>query len=126
MTKIQRYGIGVIAVTSVAVAVGVGAAATSDTPLGLTPGPYATASGGFNTAGVRMRSMRRRALGAPGPGWLAALNARSVALNRRYGLGEYARQGAQHVATPDWLLALNARSEALNRRYGLGKYATKR
>ena len=44
-------------------------------------------------------------------------------MNRYYGLGEYARQGARRSATPDWLAALNARGDALNRQYGLGDYA---
>ena len=47
-------------------------------------------------------------------------------MNRYYGLGEYARQGARSSSAPDWLVALNARSDALNRQYGLGEYAVKR
>ena len=47
-------------------------------------------------------------------------------MNRYYGLGEYARQGAGSSSSPDWLVALNARSDALNRQYGLGEYAAKR
>jgi hypothetical protein len=56
------------------------------------------------------------------PPWLDALNARSDALNRQHGLGEYAQTTAS-PATPAWLRALMIRSEALNRQYGLGKYA---
>ena len=41
-------------------------------------------------------------------------------MNRYYGLGQYARQGAGTASYPDWLVALNARSDALNRKYGLG------
>ena len=44
-------------------------------------------------------------------------------MNRFYGLGEYARQGAGSSSSPDWLVALNARGDALNRQYGLGEYA---
>jgi len=55
-------------------------------------------------------------------GWYKALNARSEALNQRYGLGDYARTVSQSNA-PAWLQALNARSEALNRRYGLATNA---
>jgi len=58
----------------------------------------------------------RRALGAPGPDWLQGLHARSDAMNRYYGLGEYAnpvdareqaltaKREAQLASTPapDW------------------------
>ena len=47
---------------------------------------------------------------ASAPPWMAGLQARSVALNQTYGLGEY--------ATAD------VRSDALNRAYGLGTYTT--
>ena len=57
------------------------------------------------------------------PPWLDALNARSEALNKEYGLGQHARQSARSSSAPDWLVALNARSDALNRQYGLGEYA---
>jgi hypothetical protein len=58
------------------------------------------------------------------PGWQKALNARSDALNREYGLGEYARS---RLGTSDsgWQEALRVRSEELNREYGLGTYARK-
>ena len=52
--------------------------------------------------------------------------ARSDAMNREYGLGNYGRRTARSSSTPDWLAALNARSEALNKQYGLGDYAPKR
>ena len=56
-----------------------------------------------------------------GPDWLQALNARSDALNRQYGLAKYARTTDSN--TPPWRTALIARSDALNRKYGLGHYA---
>jgi hypothetical protein len=62
-------------------------------------------------------------LGTPSPDWLKALMARSEEMNRRYGLGKYAKRTSQRASAPAWLVALNARSEALNKRYGLGKYA---
>ena len=52
--------------------------------------------------------------------------ARSEAMNREYGLGNYARQTARTSSAPDWLAALDARSDALNEQYGLGDYAPKR
>ena len=60
------------------------------------------------------------------PAWKQALIARSDALNRYYGLGEYAGTRTKSIrrsATPAWEQALMARSEALNRYYGLGEYA---
>jgi hypothetical protein len=57
------------------------------------------------------------------PDWLAALNARSAALNEQYGLGEDAGRRTLEAPGPDWLQALAARSDAMNREYGLGKYA---
>ena len=57
------------------------------------------------------------------PDWLDALNARSAALNERYGLGADAAPRTLEAPGPDWLQALMARSDAMNREYGLGKYA---
>lgn len=60
------------------------------------------------------------------PAWKKALIARSEALNRYYGLGEYAGKRTKsvvRVAVPQWKKALMARSDALNRIHGLGKYA---
>ena len=57
------------------------------------------------------------------PPWLKALNERSEALNREYGLGDHAERRQLGAPGPDWLVALNARSEAMNRYYGLGQYA---
>jgi len=57
------------------------------------------------------------------PPWLKALNERSEALNREYGLGDHAERRQLGAPGPDWLVALNARSEAMNRYYGLGEYA---
>ncbi len=54
--------------------------------------------------------------------WQRALTIRSDALNRRYGLGPYARNAAG-ASEPAWLRALMIRSDALNRQYKLGKYA---
>jgi hypothetical protein len=62
------------------------------------------------------------------PAWEKALMARSEALNRYYGLGEYAgtrTKSIRRAAVPAWEKALMARSEALNRHYGLGAYAGK-
>jgi hypothetical protein len=59
---------------------------------------------------------------AADPDWLVALTARSEAMNRHYGLGEYGRQGARSASSPEWLVALNARSDALNRKHGLGTH----
>ena len=56
------------------------------------------------------------------PDWLDALNARSAALNERYGLGDDARRRTLGAPGPDWLQALTARSDAMNREYGLGQY----
>jgi hypothetical protein len=57
------------------------------------------------------------------PDWLDALNARSAALNERYGLGDNAGRRTLESPGPEWLQALMARSDAMNREYGLGKYA---
>ena len=57
------------------------------------------------------------------PDWLDALDARSAALNKQYGLGDDAGQRTLDAAGPDWLEALVARSDAMNREYGLGKHA---
>jgi hypothetical protein len=56
------------------------------------------------------------------PEWLDALNARSAALNERYGLGDDESRRTLGTPGPDWLQALMARSDAMNREYGLGKY----
>ena len=60
------------------------------------------------------------------PAWKRALIERSDALNRYYGLGEYAgtrTKSIRRAETPAWEKALMARSDALNRYYGLGEYA---
>ena len=46
------------------------------------------------------------ASGAAGPDWKRALGVRSEAINKQYGLGDYA---------PSWRHALEVRSETLNR-----------
>ena len=55
--------------------------------------------------------------------WLEALNERSEALNREYGLGDHAQRRQLGAPGSSWHVALNARSDALNRYYGLGQYA---
>jgi hypothetical protein len=64
--------------------------------------------------------------GAVAPGatdddqWLRALTIRSEALNRLYGLGEWATPSAQpNTAESPFMSAIRRRSEALNRIYGL-------
>ena len=59
------------------------------------------------------------------PPWLKAINARSEALNERYGLGDHTPRRVLGTPSPGWYEALMARSEGMNRRYGLGKYATR-
>jgi hypothetical protein len=54
--------------------------------------------------------------------WLAALDERSTALNRGYGLGDHAERGQLGAPGSTWLVALNARSAEMNREYGLGDY----
>ena len=67
------------------------------------------------TVGVALGAAR-----SPGePAWKTALETRSQALDRTYGLGEQARTLAG-TATPGWLIALTLRSELLDRKYGLG------
>ena len=72
----------------------------------------------------RVRGGRHRPGGRPGrpPQWLTALNERSEALNREYGLGDHANRRQLGAPGPNWLVALKARSEAMNRKYGLGEY----
>jgi hypothetical protein len=53
---------------------------------------------------------------AAAPGWRLALDARSAALNQRYGLGG-ATQDPAATSTPTWYAALTVRSAALDRRY---------
>jgi hypothetical protein len=53
------------------------------------------------------------------PDWKKALDTRSQALDRTYGLGKQARTLAA-TATPGWLIALTLRSEMLDKKYGLG------
>ena len=57
------------------------------------------------------------------PPWLKALNERSEALNREYGLGDHAERRQLGAPGASWLQALQARSQAMNRYYGLGEYA---
>ncbi|HJR95206.1 MAG TPA: hypothetical protein VJ807_07185 [Gaiellaceae bacterium] len=60
--------------------------------------------------------------------WSKALEARSEALNERYGLGAYApvARGSETTSEPSWMRALRLRSEALNRIYGLGVWEFKK
>jgi hypothetical protein len=55
--------------------------------------------------------------------WLVALDARSKALNHKYGLADHAERGQLGAPGPNWLVALNARSNAMNRMLGLGDAA---
>lgn len=59
------------------------------------------------------------------PQWKKALEARSEALNRQYGLGawELKTSPAPQGDEPAWLRAMRLRSEALNQQYSLGNYA---
>jgi hypothetical protein len=68
--------------------------------------------------------------GTEPPAWHEGLQARSEALNQKYGLGDYknatlSTSGAPSASDPDWLRALELRSEAMNRRYGLGSAGDK-
>jgi hypothetical protein len=78
---------------------------------------------GVGTALVILSVAVGAALGvtrSPGePDWKKALDTRSQALDRKYGLGEQARTLAG-TATPGWLIALTLRSEMLDKKYGLG------
>jgi hypothetical protein len=112
----------VLAVTAVAVGLAVATAGAGQNPA------RPTASKARNVGLDRQHDLGRldrRSLGAPGPGWLKALNERSDALNKKYGLGVYARTGEANSTTPAWLKALNERSDALDRKYRLGNYATR-
>jgi hypothetical protein len=58
---------------------------------------------------------------------LVAERLRSEALNRKYGLGEFAatyRDAHERVVEPQSLVAERLRSEGLNRRHGLGEFGT--
>jgi hypothetical protein len=57
------------------------------------------------------------------PAWQVGLELRSEALNRRYGLGQFALSSSSAGAEATWKRALFLRSDALNRKYGLGAYA---
>jgi hypothetical protein len=54
--------------------------------------------------------------------WREALEARSIALNREYGLADRPRR-VLDAPGAGWLEALRARSAAMNRAYSLGRYA---
>jgi hypothetical protein len=63
--------------------------------------------------------------------YLVAERLRGEALNRQYGLGEFAvgtassyRDAHERVVEPQSVRAERIRSEALNRKYGLGEYGT--
>jgi hypothetical protein len=56
---------------------------------------------------------------SPGePDWKKALDARSQALDRKYGLDQ--ARTLTGTGTPGWLIALTLRSELLDKKYGLG------
>jgi hypothetical protein len=82
----------------------------------------------FGIAVVAVASVAAAVGAGPGmtgstPAWLQALEARSEALNKEYGLGDYAQRHALGAPGPGWKEALMARSDAMNRRYGLGNYS---
>jgi hypothetical protein len=52
------------------------------------------------------------------PDWKKALDARSQALDRKYGLDQ--ARTLTGTGTPGWLIALTLRSEMLDKKYGLG------
>jgi hypothetical protein len=58
------------------------------------------------------------------PMWLAALDERSAALNREYGLGDHMARRPPGAPGSSWLVALGERSNAMNRASGLGEYRT--
>jgi hypothetical protein len=58
---------------------------------------------------------------SPTPNWKQALAARSVALDRQYGLGRFAVPASVGTTTPPaWLTALELRGQAMNAKYHLG------
>jgi hypothetical protein len=84
----------------------------------------AQASGPDDGAGTRGPGAIEAAATATGtmPMWLAALDERSAALNREYGLGDHVDRRQLGAADPKWLVSLSKRSKAMNRAHGLGEY----
>lgn len=116
MGKRRWYGIIISGVAAVAIALGAGAA-TADEPEGQT-----THDARGEALDIDYR-LGDQPSSATAPAWYTALMTRSDALNRLYGLGEYAKKPSS-TTPPPWLKGLMARSEALNRMYGPSEYAT--
>jgi hypothetical protein len=63
------------------------------------------------------------------PQSLTALEARSIGMNKKYGLGDFASQpgaykdASERTVQPQSLTALEARSIGMNKKYGLGDFA---
>jgi hypothetical protein len=106
--KALRTGIAILVVAAVALAIGVGVMAAN--------------GGDSRNETFAQRFDRSAVTGVPrvDPERRAEL-IRSRALNRRYGLGEFA-PWPLNIKDPE-LRALMIRSDALNRKYKLGKYA---
>jgi hypothetical protein len=106
--KALRTGIAILVVAAVALSIGVGVMAAN--------------GGDSRNETFAQRFDRSAVTGVPrvDPERRAEL-IRSRALNRRYGLGEFA-PWPLNIKDPE-LRALMIRSDALNRKYKLGKYA---
>jgi hypothetical protein len=87
-------------------------------PISLRPAPRLSA-----TLALALATVSIAAGAAPATDddqWLRALTIRSEALNRLYGLGEWATASAHpNTAEPPIMSAIRIRSQALNRIYGL-------
>jgi hypothetical protein len=87
-------------------------------PISLRPAPRLSA-----TLALALATVSIAAGAAPATDddqWLRALTIRSEALNRLYGLGEWATASAHpNTAEPPFMSAIRIRSQALNRIYGL-------
>jgi hypothetical protein len=134
MTRRISFIVG-IAVTALVVAVptafGEGQLAGSQ-PSAL-PLPDPMIEDGFAQAIVTKKGLESTIVSerTPESPWLRAERLRGEALNRKYGLGEFAPNPVdgyvdanQRVVEPQSVKAERARSEGLNRMYGLGDYAT--
>jgi hypothetical protein len=113
MCKRRGYGTIMAAVTAVAIGLGAGTATADESGRPATHETRAEARAIDYRLGDHPSS-------APAPAWYTALWIRSDALNRLYGLGEYAKSPSSAPA-PAGYTALKIRSDALNRLYGLGE-----
>jgi hypothetical protein len=113
MGKRRGYGTIMAGVTAVAIALGAGTAAAGESERPATHEPRAQVHASDYRLGDHPSS-------ATAPAWYTALWIRSDALNRLYGLGEYAKSPSSAPA-PAGYTALKIRSDALNRLYGLGE-----